>query len=242
MSGCEAIEARLNLRDGAVIRECGSFDEAVLWCYRHDCGALGVGPASRHDPDFEARLGFALPHLEDYLRLILKAPESFDIPAYARSLHERMIDESERIERDSDGELAQASWEAYYKRFSAPDFEPADREMEVSVYPFPPFEIDLEDLSAKPPTFKDPRCERLADLFKKYFPMFSGIAASVCYPSYTDRLYIFHGSSVVLAMKRFFYSNPIVPRTTDYNLDRGLREWEAWATIMLRPRVIGENF
>jgi hypothetical protein len=240
--GDSDLKSRLNLRDGGEIRECSSFDEAVLWCYRHDSGALGVGPQWSGDPDFEAKLGFALPHLEDYLRLILKQAESFDIPAYARSLHARMIAESDRIERYSDGEFVWDSWEAYYKRFRAPDFVPGAREMEVSIYPFPSFEIDLEELAANPPKLRDPRCEYLADMFRKHFPSFCADAGSVRYPSHSDHMYSLHADAVILAMRHFFFTNPVVPRTTEYALDRGLWGLKSGAAIAVRPKVVGEDF
>src|ERR1700710_2559886 len=112
-----AVTNLLNVRTGEEIRECTSVEEAVLWCYRHDFGASALGPLSMDDPHAEANVGFAVPHFEDYLRLLLKHPGSFDIPAYARVLYAQMVAEAETLPRQSDGDLVWEDWLQYIARF-----------------------------------------------------------------------------------------------------------------------------
>jgi hypothetical protein len=242
MRDSDEIRSRLNVRDGIEIGECGSFDEAVLWCYRHDSGPIGVlWVDDPGDPDFETSLRFALPHLEDYLRLILREPQAFHIPSYAQTLYARLAAELQRIERHPSGETVWESWLAYVARFRSPDFDPHAREKGISIYPFPPFQIDLEDLVANPPKLRDPRCEYLADEFKRFFPSVTKLAASVRYPSHDDETYKLHGETVIQAMRCFVFSNSAIPSDNRSKWDR-LISWEGWATMTLRPRVVGEEF
>jgi hypothetical protein len=234
------IRERLNLREGMEIRECGSFDEAVSWCYRHDFGPLGWWPQEFADPDFDVKLGFAQPHLEDYLRLLLKEPESFDIPAYARTLFERMIAETEKIDRYPDGDLIMESIVAYNSRFRSVDFDRSAREREISIYPFRAFEIDIEPIYNELLGLRDPRTQYLANLVRFYFPTICEMAARTKYSSYDDKIYLMHVNSIGRPVEDLVFSNPAVrkdPRPFSY-----IWNWASWAGMQLRPRIEGENF
>lgn len=241
MSNEADVLGRLNIRDGMEVREHGSLDEAVLWCYRHDFHPIGAWPEGLKDPDFDVKVGFALPHLEDYLRLILKDAGSVDIPAYAQSLYPRMIAETEKFDRYPNGDLRTEGVVAALVRFASADFDKTLRDHDVSIYPFRAFEVDFDDLLERVPDLHDERTHYLADMFRSYFPTICNGAENVRYSSHDDPIYLLHSQSINNPLQWFMFSNPSVPEDK-FKWRPVLDTWRTWAAMLLRPRIEGEEF
>ncbi|QOT71868.1 hypothetical protein H5V43_01430 [Sphingobium fuliginis] len=230
------IADQLNIRRGMVPRECSTLDDAVLWCCRHDIHPAFPWDGLDYDPTVEERNALSLPLLEDYLGLILSNAKSINIASYARSLLDRIDSDLANLERYCDGGIPPSAMSDLFTRFTTNGFDKSQRDRELSIYPFDDFDIRITEDKIKE-LQNNYVVDMIVKMFSSYFPKTIKMAKSLCYISYTDKIYCYHVDLIHTTMRSFIFSNAAIPAEGKFKWRMYLDDWARHATLFIRPRM-----